>query len=161
MYKRQLDVLVNEKAAQNQGYSLATDQDIQFLLEALWNGTKNLISVSKAGHQPRMLIWIQYQPDKYHIGELDNMIQFVHEKSDEKIRSINEGTIEINQLVQALQKRKNEILTLGYQIDDQTKLTINGCLLYTSIQLTNLVLLWGDLKNNYPGETSHFVQNVF
>ena len=73
-----------------------------------------------------MLIWIQYQPDKYHIGELDNMIQFVHEKSDEKIRSINEGTIEINQLVQALQKRKNEILTLGYQIDDQTKLTING-----------------------------------
>jgi CRISPR-associated protein Csh2 len=118
--------VVNEKATQNQGYSLATDQDIQLLLEALWNGTKNLISVSKAGHQPRMLVWIQYQPDKYHIGELDNMIQFVHEKRDEEIRSINEGTIEINQLVQALQKRKNEIHTFGYQVDDQTKLTMNG-----------------------------------
>lgn len=118
--------VVNEKAAQNQGYALATDQDIQLLLEAIWNGTKNLISVSKAGHQPRMLVWIQYQPGRYHIGELDNMIQFVHEKNDEEIRAVGEGTIEINQLFTALQKRKNDILTLGYQIDDQVKFTLNG-----------------------------------
>jgi len=118
--------VVNEKAAQNQGYSLATDEDIKLLLEALWNGTKNLISVSKAGHQPRLLLWVQYKPGFYHIGELDNMIQFIHKKNDEELRSIDDGVVEIHQILEALNKRKDDIQTLGYQIDDRTKITFQG-----------------------------------
>ena len=118
--------VVNEKAAQNQGYSLATNDDIQLLLEGLWNGTKNLISVSKAGHQPRFLLSIEYKPGFFHLGELDKMIKFVHEKNDEEIRAVDEGTLEIGQLFEAIKTRANEVQTIKYQVDSMVQFTING-----------------------------------
>jgi len=43
--------IVNENAAINQNIPL-TDEDVDLMLEGMWNGTKNLMSGSKMGHMP-------------------------------------------------------------------------------------------------------------
>ena len=47
------------------------------LLEGMWEGTKNLISRSKAGQTPRLLIKIDYKEKGYHIGDLLNMFKLI------------------------------------------------------------------------------------
>jgi len=51
--------VANQNAAETTG---ATDEDINLLPSALWGGTVNLITRSKIGHQPRLLLEIIYKP---------------------------------------------------------------------------------------------------
>ena len=86
--------VINENAAESQGIEL-TEEDISYLLEGLWNGTKNLISTSKAGQMPRLLIQVVYKEKNFHMGELDKRIKFVSDKNDEEIRDIKDGKVDI------------------------------------------------------------------
>lgn len=49
--------IVNEKAA---AYSQMSDEDKALLLEGIWEGTKNLISRSKFGQTPLLLLTVNY-----------------------------------------------------------------------------------------------------
>jgi len=98
--------IINENAAQTQNVNL-TQEDIDLMLEAMWNGTKNLLSTSKAGQMPRLLIWIEHKDKNYHIGELDKMVHFVSDKEDEEIRSVSDGILDITELLNMI-KRNSE-----------------------------------------------------
>ena len=64
--------VVNEHNAHNTGFS---EEDAQAMFEAMWNGTKNLMTSSKFGHMPRLLVRVEYNEPNYFIGELDSLIR--------------------------------------------------------------------------------------
>jgi CRISPR-associated protein Csh2 len=117
--------IVNENAAANQKIDL-TEEDVMYLLEGLWNGTKNLMSTSKAGQMPRLLLQVVYKEKNFHIGELDKRIKFVSEKNDEEIRDIKDGVLDITELVGALNRHKDTIEKINYKVDDRLVLSMEG-----------------------------------
>ena len=117
--------IVNENAVKVQNILLKED-DIDLLLEAMWNGTKNLISTSKVGQMSRLLLQVIHKEENYHMGELDKRIRFISDKNDEEIRDITDGVIDITELVKALNNNKERILKVRYKIDDRVQLSLNG-----------------------------------
>ncbi|MGI1690848.1 type I-B CRISPR-associated protein Cas7/Csh2 [Thermoanaerobacter uzonensis] len=131
--------IVNENAAINQNIPL-TDKDVDLMLEGMWNGTKNLMSGSKMGHIPRLLIEVVYQENNYQIGELEKRIKFVHEMEDEKIRDIQDGKLDITELVAVLKQNQEKIKLIKYIYDDRVTFTCNGeeCTLEKALKGLNI-----------------------
>lgn len=117
--------VINENAARNQGIKL-TEEDIGLLLEGMWNGTKNLLSTSKAGQMPRLLIRVVYKENNFHIGELDRRIRFVSPKNDEEIRDIADGRLDITDLVGVLKLHGGKISELYFACDERVLFTMDG-----------------------------------
>lgn len=117
--------IVNENAAARQNIEL-TEDDISLLLEGLWNGTKNLMSTSKVGQVPRLLLQVVFKENNFHIGELDKRIKFVTDKNDEEIRDIQDGKLKIDELVKALNMHKDAIDLINFKTDERLILTMDG-----------------------------------
>ena len=114
--------IVNENAAKTT--KLTTD-DVNSLLDGLWNGTKNLISRSKVGQMPRLLINVTYKEKNYHIGDLDSLIKKGKtEVPDEEIRDITQLPLDISELIGALVANAAKIDHIEYCIDPHLRLTI-------------------------------------
>jgi len=64
--------IINEIAARETGM---TEEDRKLLLDGLWNGCFDLISRSKFGHQPLMLVHLLYK-NEFMIGDLTQRIHF-------------------------------------------------------------------------------------
>lgn len=107
--------VVNEKAAE---FTRMTEDDLSFLLDAIWNGTKNLISRSKVGQQPRVLLHVVYGQDGFHIGELNKLISFKGEIPDEAIRQISEGVVNFDRLLDKLKNEKEKISRIEFKLDE-------------------------------------------
>ncbi len=136
--------IVNENAAMRQEIDL-TEEDIYLLLDGMWNGTKNLISNSKAGQMPRLLLRVIYKEENYHIGELDKRIKFISEKQDEEIRDIEDGKLDVTGLTNALRDNRDKILGIEYKLDDRVHIVYDGegaCLeeLLSQFSLTEIKL---------------------
>ncbi|ADH61864.1 CRISPR-associated protein, Csh2 family [Thermoanaerobacter mathranii subsp. mathranii str. A3] len=131
--------VVNENAAITQNIPL-TDEDVDLMLEGMWNGTKNLMSGSKMGHEPRLLVEVIYQENNYQIGELEKRIKFVHDMEDEKIRDIQDGKLDITELVTVLKENKDKIKLIKYVYDDRVIFTCNGevCTLEKALEGLNI-----------------------
>lgn len=111
--------IVNENAAKNQNIPL-TESDIDLMLEALWNGTKNLISGSKFGQMPRLLMQVIYKEDQnFYIGELDKLISIRSDKNDEAIRDIKDLKVDITSLVRKIEENKGKIEKIRLKIDER------------------------------------------
>ena len=117
--------VVNEKAAQAQNLPLTCD-DVDLMMEAIWNGTKNLISGSKFGQTPRFLLQIIYKGGNFYIGELDKRIAIQTAKEEEKIRDISELQVEISPLIKALQENQDKIEEVRVKADNRIVLAKNG-----------------------------------
>ena len=117
--------VVYEKAAQAQNLPL-TCEDVDLMMEAIWNGTKNLISGSKFGQTPRFLLQIIYKGGNFYIGELDKRIAIQTAKEEEKIRDISELQVEISPLIKALQENQDKIEEVRVKADNRIVLAKNG-----------------------------------
>jgi CRISPR-associated protein Csh2 len=117
--------IVNENAALRQNIPL-TEKDIALLLEGMWQGTKNLLSTSKTGQMPRLLLQIVYKEKNYHLGELDKRIQFVSEKNDEEIRDVTDGRLEIEPLLVSLEEQMDKLQCIRYKVDSRLALSVGG-----------------------------------
>ncbi|ODS41194.1 type I-B CRISPR-associated protein Cas7/Csh2 [Candidatus Altiarchaeales archaeon WOR_SM1_SCG] len=117
--------IINENAAK---HTQLTKSDVGLLLEGMWNGTKNLISRSKAGQMPRLLLKVNYKEKDYHIGDLDGdeMIKLVSEKNEEQIRDISEITLDASKLVEKLNKNKDKIESINLKVDDRVNIDLDG-----------------------------------
>jgi len=115
--------IVNEKAAELQKLNLSTE-DVNYLLDAIWNGTKNLSSCSKFGQMPRLLIQVIYNENQeFFLGELDKRIKLASEKLDEEIRDIKEITLDISELSKALLTHKDKIKEIRFKSDERLNIT--------------------------------------
>ena len=115
--------IINEHLAEKTNLS---EKDVDLLIDGIWNGTKNLISRSKVGQLPRLLIKINYKEENYHLGGLLNKIKLNKKVDDEAIRSPKNYTVNINDLVKVLDKNKDKILNIEYKIDEEIALELDG-----------------------------------
>jgi CRISPR-associated protein Csh2 len=117
--------IINENAAK---YTSLTDDDIKLLLDGIWNGTKNLISRSKAGQMPRLLLKVNYKEANYHIGDLDKLIKIknIDNIQQENIRDISEIELDATKLVEILNKNKNKIKDIDLKIDERVKIDFSA-----------------------------------
>lgn len=114
--------IVNENAAANQGIKLKED-DVSLMLEGMWNGTKNLISGSKFGQMPRLLMQVTYKEGNFYIGELDKRISLQTDKNEEAIRDISEVKIDSTELIKTLNIHKDRIEKVKLKADDRVVFT--------------------------------------
>lgn len=120
--------VVNENAAKNQNIGL-TEADVDYMLEGMWHGTKNLISGSKFGQMPRLLIQVIYKEGtNFYIGELDRLVTLQSEKTDESIRDVQDFRIVVDNLIGALSRHSDKIDKIRYKVDERLILSRNGSL---------------------------------
>ena len=107
--------VINENAATQTNL---TNDDVNLLLDGMWNGTKNLISRSKFGQSPRLLLQIEYNEDNFFIGDLNNKILLSHNLDDDKkLRNISESEIDLSALLKAISENKEKISKINYKFD--------------------------------------------
>lgn len=109
--------VVNEIAAKT---SQLKDEDISLLLEGLWKGTESLISRSKMGHQPLMLMRVVYK-DGYRIGDFAGRIKLTSKKDDIQIRAVDDYRIDVTALLNAIASAKDKIELIEVKQDDRLK----------------------------------------
>ncbi|MCW3135154.1 MAG: type I-B CRISPR-associated protein Cas7/Csh2 [Methanophagales archaeon] len=117
--------IINENAAQ---HTQLTVDDVTLLLDGIWNGTKNLISRSKAGQMPRLLLKVNYKEKDYHIGDLDKLIKIkdIEKINQERIRDISEIVLDTTELIQTLNENKDKIERVDIKIGDRVNIDFSG-----------------------------------
>ncbi|NKQ39815.1 MAG: type I-B CRISPR-associated protein Cas7/Csh2 [Methanosarcinales archaeon] len=117
--------IINENAAQ---HTHLTEDDIKLLLDGMWNGTKNLISRSKVGQMPRLLLKVNYKEKNYHIGDLDKLIKIkdIDKLQQEKIRDISDLKLDATELVETLNYNKDNIESIDMKIGDWVEIDFSG-----------------------------------
>lgn len=115
--------IINENAAKDTKLS---EEDIDLLLDGMWNGTKNLISRSKVGQVPRILFKVNYREGNYHIGDLNNLFSLKSDLIDEEIRDISQVKIEVQRLIDVLSKNKDKIENAQICSDGSITFTYDG-----------------------------------
>lgn len=115
--------IINENAAKQ---TKMTEEDADLLIDGIWNGTKNLISRSKAGQVPRFLLQVNYKEDNYHIGDLNSMLTLSLDIPEDEIRDISQAKLDITELMNALSNNKDMIRDIKYKIDSRVKIQYKG-----------------------------------
>lgn len=127
--------IINENAAQ---YTNLSDDDVNLFLEAIWKGTKNLISRSKVGQMPRLLLKVNYKEENYHIGDLDKLIKIkdIENIQQEKIRDISEIELDASALIESLNNNKEKIDSIDLILDERVRIDLEG--LDTSFKINGI-----------------------
>ncbi len=115
--------LANENAARD---TLMTDADFDLLLEGMWRGTMNLITRSKVGQMPHLLIDVEYSESSYHHGDLDRLISLKSDIDETEIRDPSEYAIEIGPLCAALKDEKDKIHRVRIKTSGRLRFLIDG-----------------------------------
>jgi len=121
--------IINENASKD---TKLTDKDVELLFDGIWNGTKNLISRSKVGQIPRLLLQVIYKEKNYHIGELDHRIRLItierdgKKIKDEEVRDITEVKLDVTSLAEVIEKHKDKIEKICYAKDKWLTLEKSG-----------------------------------
>lgn len=108
--------VINENAAK---HTKLTNSDVELLMDALWNGTKNLISRSKVGQMPRLLMKINYNEKNYHIGDLNALLELKSEIRDEEIRDVEDYILDATQLLDKLDANRDKIRDIDLMLDER------------------------------------------
>jgi CRISPR-associated protein Csh2 len=106
--------VVNENAAEFTGLSV---NDVAEMLEAIWNGTKNLITRSKFEHNPRLLLTVTHDQPNSFIGELDKKVKLQGKVPEEQIRSIEDYDLDFSALKESVAGAELKVI----QIDPNWK----------------------------------------
>lgn len=121
--------IVNQQAAKTTGL---TPDDVEKLIEAIWYGTKNLITRSKLGQRPLWLLLVDYADSQanHYIGRLDRFLSMKvteagsgAELRDEQVRDVREVTLDTAELATAIEGRKGRIARVRFACDDRLKLS--------------------------------------
>lgn len=115
--------IVNENAARHTNMQ---EEDLRILLKAMWEGTKNLISRSKFGQTPRLLLTVTYKNPGFFIGELKNYIDLQTDLRPEKIRDVADFKLDVTRLVNLLTRNAEQIESWEARIDERLQLVYEG-----------------------------------
>lgn len=108
--------VVNENAAK---HTKLQTEDLALLKSAVWNGTKGLISRSKFGQMPRLLLVINYNRPNFFIGELDNLISVNSEKRDEELRGPGDYSVDLSLLLEKMEANRDKIESVEFVTDSR------------------------------------------
>jgi CRISPR-associated protein Csh2 len=114
--------VINENAAK---HVLTTENDVKELTQAIWNGTKDLLTRSKKGHVPRLLLKIDYVSGFY-IGDLCERLTLKPKEGYklDTLEDVSNYVLDTAALNQILKKYDSKIITAKIiEIDDRLELT--------------------------------------
>lgn len=114
--------IVNEISAKK---TKLDEKDIELLREALWKGTESLITRSKVGHRPLLLLEMKYNKMKQ-IGDLPSLLKLESQKDDFEIRSTDDYHLVSDKLVDAIIEEKENIEIANIQYNTMLRLTYKG-----------------------------------
>ncbi len=114
--------IINEEAAK---HTKLTEEDVNALLDGLWNGTKSLISRSKMAQIPRFLLRIIYKEKHFQIGELDKYVSLASELQDEQIRDVNDFVLQVQPLADVAVKHREKIEAIEWTIGDRLQVDVD------------------------------------
>ena len=116
--------IVNQQAAKATELESA---DVEQLLEGIWYGTKNLITRSKLGQRPLLLLVVEYKKEhaNSYIGRLDRFVDIKKDdnKRDEELRDVSEVAVELTGLKEAIEAKKNKIEQIRFAWDKRLQLS--------------------------------------
>ena len=108
----------------------ATDEDVDKIATGLWDGTVNLITRSKVGHVPRLLLEVIYQEGfSGAAGALDEKVKMLgpagQTLSDDEqlaIRTPEDFIVDLTGLTQRLAELKENIEIIKLWLDQELRL---------------------------------------
>ncbi len=115
--------IINPTAAKD---SNASKKDVKLFLEGMWEGTKNLISRSKFGQMPRLLLKVNYNSPLFFIGDLDRLITYKSDMPFERLRDARDLMVDVSRLNAALEAKTDKISSIEYIIDSSLELYADG-----------------------------------
>lgn len=115
--------VINENTGKHTNLS---QEDVDKLIEALWNGTKNLISRTKVGQVPRLLLKLNYKKPHFFIGDLDHKVAIVSDKRGEELRSLADFQLDCTALLSSIASCRDAIESIEYKVDADLKCISNG-----------------------------------
>jgi CRISPR-associated protein Csh2 len=111
--------IINEKAAH---YSTMSEADKELLLDGIWQGTKNLISRSKFGQNPVLLLAINYKEDKpFYIGSLRQRVKLQSDKNDKAIRGLEDFSLDFSDVIAEIKANLENIESVEIKADARLK----------------------------------------
>jgi len=116
--------VANDKVAEIEGIAL-TEEDLDLMYEAMWNGTKVLFTTSKS-QMPRLLLEVRYNDENMFLGELDKYLRLISDKRDEEIRDPEDYMLDIGALVDVLRENKSYIAKIRVLQDERLKTVAHG-----------------------------------
>lgn len=114
--------VINENAAR---HTQLTQADVDELMKALWEGTKGLLSRSKKGHMPRLLVKIDYKEPQFFIGDLIERLSLNYDRGakPDAIADVADYTLDTEELNNLLEQHRSKIAAISVQQDDRLKLS--------------------------------------
>ena len=114
--------VINEQAARHTGL---TEADVAELTEALWAGTKGLLSRSKKGHMPRLLLKIDYSEPLFFIGDLLERLSLQNEENIDykELTDVSDYVLDVTTLNEVLRTNADKIAGISVQQDDRLQLS--------------------------------------
>lgn len=114
--------VINENAAK---YTRVTEGDVEELMKALWEGTKGLLSRSKKGHMPRLLVKVDYAEPQFFIGDLIERLEMVYDQGvkEDAITDVADYALDTSELNRLLDLHRNKIAKISIRNDERLRLT--------------------------------------
>ena len=114
--------VINENAAR---HTALTEEDVELFLDAIWNGTKGLLSRSKKGHMPRLLVKIDYSKPQFFIGDLVERLQLVFDQGvkEDAVTDVVDFTLDVSGLNSVLEQHRSDIGRITIRKDDRLRLS--------------------------------------
>lgn len=115
--------VINEVSAQT---SQMSNNDLNELLEAIWQGTSSLNTHSKIGHDPMLLVVAEYEPMQ-RLGALTTRINLTDRKDnkeDTALRSTEDYKVDVSKLLEGFKNFKG-LKNLKIRQDARLKLKAN------------------------------------
>jgi CRISPR-associated protein Csh2 len=102
-----------------------TEDEVQTMLTAMWNGTDTLTTTSKFGQKSRLLIKVNYLDNGY-IGDLDLMVPKLEHVNGGQLENITQVQLNLDNLLELLEKNKNLIESIEYEYNPLLTCIHNG-----------------------------------
>ncbi len=115
--------VVNEHRAKE---TRLTEDDLAALYRGMWLGTKNMITRSKLGLTPRILLVIRYKPGNFQMSDLDSKLAIKSDKPDIELRNTQDYVMIADELVDALNKYKEKIEKILIKDDNTINFVTNN-----------------------------------
>ncbi|MHA1767544.1 MAG: type I-B CRISPR-associated protein Cas7/Csh2 [Promethearchaeota archaeon] len=100
-----------------------SNEDIQKLYRAIWNGTKQLDTRSKFNHSPRLLVSIKSKEGKPQIGDLDLYISLANNSNPKAFKDVE---LDISEFIDRICYYKDIVEEIAIVEDKDLKFILEG-----------------------------------
>lgn len=102
-----------------------TEDDVSILEDALWDGLRSQTNTSsKRGHEPRLLVRVEYEHDGYQIGDLHQRFSLEPRVDDPKaMRDISHLDIVLDEFLTTLSKNSEFIAAVSVRVSQRLQFT--------------------------------------